>query len=130
MPGVTIARDAFGGPSITGSNASNLWWGAGYATAQDRLFQLELFRRATTGHLSEILGKSYIPMDLEVRRDFYTTAELHSLIPRLAPSFVQRYRDYAAGINASVSHVESNPSELPGVFAPLAHPLRPFTVEA
>ena len=127
MPGVTIVRDAFGVPSITGSTASNLWWGAGYATAQDRLFQLELFRRATTGHLAEILGKSYIPMDLQVRRDFYTTQELDSLISRLAPQFVQRYRDYAAGINAWVSHAESNPSDLPGEFAALADPPRPFT---
>ena len=129
MPGVTVARDAFGVPSITGSTASNLWWGAGYATAQDRLFQLELFRRATTGHLAEILGKSYIPMDLQVRRDFYTTQELDSLISRLAPQFVQRYRDYAGGINAWVSHVESNPSDFPGEFAALADPPRPFTID-
>ena len=34
------------------------WWGVGYAVAQDRLFQLELFRRATSGRLAEILGSA------------------------------------------------------------------------
>ena len=127
--GVKIVRDAFGVPSITGNTTSELWWGAGYATAQDRLFQLELFRRATTGHLSDILGKDYIPMDLEVRRDFYSSAEIDSLLGRLPASFVQRYRDYAAGINAWVSHVQTSPADMPGEFVALADPPQPFTVE-
>src|SRR5436305_741246 len=43
--GVTIARDAFGIPAVTGDNSEDMWWGAGYATAQDRLFELEIFKR-------------------------------------------------------------------------------------
>jgi penicillin amidase len=127
--GVTIVRDGFGVPSIRANNASDLWWGAGYATAQDRLFQLELFRRATTGHLSEILGKDYLPMDIEVRRDFYTPEEIDSLIPKLPAEFVQRYRDYAAGINAWVSHVGTTPTDMPAEFVALADPPQPFTIE-
>src|SRR5688572_14859838 len=42
--GVTIVRDAYGVPSITADNEHDAWWGVGYAIAQDRLFQLELFR--------------------------------------------------------------------------------------
>src|SRR5947209_4517805 len=76
MAGVKIRRDHYGVPSVIGRTSSDLWWGAGYATAEDRLFELEIFRRATTGHLAEILGASYIPMDIGVRRDFYTPAEL------------------------------------------------------
>ena len=55
-PGVTIIRDEFGVPSITGETEDDSWFGVGYAVAQDRLFQLELFRRATSGRLSEIVG--------------------------------------------------------------------------
>src|SRR4051794_1753243 len=55
-PGVAIARDAFGVPAITGGSENDAWFGAGWAVAEDRLFQLELFRRATTGRLAEILG--------------------------------------------------------------------------
>src|SRR6516165_5831713 len=39
-PGVTIVRDSYGVPSVTAGNAADAWWGVGYATAQDRLFQL------------------------------------------------------------------------------------------
>src|SRR5436190_23883822 len=39
--GVHIVRDAFGVPSITAGNDADAWWGAGYATAQDRLFEVE-----------------------------------------------------------------------------------------
>src|SRR5437588_3807 len=50
-PGVKIVRDRYGVPAVTGSTSAGLWWGVGWATAEDRLFQLEVFRRATTGHL-------------------------------------------------------------------------------
>src|SRR5947209_18374252 len=75
-PGIKIIRDAFGVPAIYASNDPDDWWGAGYAAAQDRLFELDLFRRATTGHLAEILGKDYLVSDIQTRRDFYTPQEL------------------------------------------------------
>src|SRR3954452_20874402 len=78
-PGVHIERDNYGVPSIKAGNDQDAWWGAGYATAEDRLFELEIFRRATTGHLAEILGKSYLPMDLTTRRDFYTGPEVDAM---------------------------------------------------
>ncbi|MDQ3758879.1 MAG: penicillin acylase family protein, partial [Actinomycetota bacterium] len=43
-PGVSITRDDFGVPSITGKTEDDAWFGVGYAVAQDRLFQLELFK--------------------------------------------------------------------------------------
>src|SRR5205807_1451228 len=109
MAGVKIVRDAYGVPSITGDTDQHLWWGAGYATAEDRLFELEVFRRATTGHLAEVLGSSYVPMDVEVRRDFYTPEELSALFDSLPPAFQARYSAYADGINAWVDHVNSTP---------------------
>ena len=52
--GVTITRDAYGVPNIHAGNDHDLWKGVGYAVAQDRLVQLELFRRATQGRLAEL----------------------------------------------------------------------------
>lgn len=127
--GVKIVRDTFGVPAITGTTDANLWFGAGWATAQDRFFQLELFRRATTGHLAEILGKSYVPMDVGVRRDYYSAPELDALFARLPAAVQQRYQGYLAGINAWVAHVQSHPSDMPGEFVALADPPKPFTVE-
>ncbi len=98
--GIRIVRDAYGVPAIYGGSDSDAWWGAGYATAEDRLFELELFRRATTGHLAEILGQSYLASDIETRRDFYTPAELDAMIGALPSYLQQRYQSYLAGINA------------------------------
>src|SRR5215210_3422433 len=49
--GVTISRDAFGVPTVDGESEDDAWFGVGYAVAQDRLFELDLFRRATSGRL-------------------------------------------------------------------------------
>jgi penicillin amidase len=117
--GVTIVRDSFGVPSVTGATTYDLWWGAGYATAQDRLAELEVFRRATTGHLAEVLGSSYLPMDIQVRRDFYTAGEVNQMIAALPPDLQARYAAYRDGINAWVDHVNQTPTEIPGEFPAL-----------
>jgi penicillin amidase len=128
--GVTIKRDSYGVPSVTGATTHDLWWGAGYATAQDRLFELEIFRRATTGHLAEILGASYLPMDIEIRRDFYTPSELGAIYDNLTPAMKARYNAYAAGINAWVNHVNRDPTDMPAEFVALADtPVQQFTPE-
>ena len=126
-PGVTITRDRYGVPSIKGRTMPELWWGAGYATAQDRLFELEVFRRATTGHLAEVLGASYLPMDIEVRRDFYTPAQLGTIFANLTPAMRRRYVSYVAGINAWVDHVNSNPNDVPAEFPALGITPTDFT---
>ncbi|MGI8922041.1 MAG: penicillin acylase family protein [Solirubrobacteraceae bacterium] len=121
-PGVKIVRDGFGVPSVSGDTVADAWWGAGYAIAQDRLAQLEIFRRATTGHLSEVLGAGYLPMDIATRRDFYTSAELAQMMARLPADMQQRYASYLGGVNAWVDHVLLSPADLPGEFAALGLP--------
>src|SRR5690349_4897097 len=53
---VTIRRDERGIPYIEAQNDEDLYFGQGYATAQDRLWQMDLFRRTARGELSEVLG--------------------------------------------------------------------------
>jgi penicillin amidase len=127
-PGVTIARDAYGMPTITGQTEGQMWFGAGYAVAEDRLFQLELFRRATQGRLAEILGKGYLEDDVEARRDFYTTAEVDQQFAALPPQFQQRVEAYRDGVNAYIREVRTNPTKLPGEFAALGVTLDDWTI--
>ena len=126
--GVKIARDSFGVPSVTGQTASDLWWGAGYATAEDRLFELEIFKRVGNGTLAEITGKGQLQMDILDRRDFYTPDEVDKMIAALPQEFQQRYQDYAAGINAWVDHVLMDPSAMPGEFPAVGIAPSHFTV--
>ncbi len=127
-PGVKIVRDGYGVPAITGASDADAWWGAGYAVAQDRLFQLELFRRATSGRLAEILGDSYLDDDLIARRDYYTDAEIDQMIARIPPQLRQRAEAYRDGINAWSDKVRSNPTLLPGEFAALGVPPPTWTL--
>ncbi|HVI17101.1 MAG TPA: penicillin acylase family protein, partial [Gaiellales bacterium] len=117
--GVKIVRDRYGVPAVTGTTLQGMWWGAGYAMAQDRLFQIEIFRRAAEGRLAEILGKSYLPMDIETRRDFYTPAEVNGQLAKLPASVQGYFRAYRDGVNAWIAKVRTDPTKLPGEFPAL-----------
>ncbi|HEX8082756.1 MAG TPA: penicillin acylase family protein [Solirubrobacteraceae bacterium] len=126
-PDVKIVRDSFGVPAITGDTIEAMWWGAGYAVAQDRLFQLELFRRATTGRLAEILGESYLDDDLIARRDYYTAEERAQMLAAVPPGLRERLTPYKDGINAWIAHVQEHPEDMPGEFPALGVMPRPWT---
>jgi penicillin G amidase len=128
-PGVKIVRDSYGVPAVTANNLNDMWWGAGYAIAQDRLFQLEVFRRAATGRLAEVLGKSYLPMDIETRRDFYTPAEYDAQLASLPPDVQGYFRAYVDGVNAWIAETRTDPSKLPGEYPALGiGPPQDFTL--
>ncbi|MGI8511352.1 MAG: penicillin acylase family protein [Solirubrobacteraceae bacterium] len=115
-PGVRIVRDGYGVPSVTAPSELDMWWGAGYAIAQDRLFELELFRRATSGRLAELIGRSRVADDAIVRQNFYTPAELDAQAARLPAPLRARFDAYRDGINAWIAHVRTTPADLPGEY--------------
>jgi penicillin amidase len=125
-PGVKIVRDAFGVPAVTGDTRENGWFGVGYAVAQDRLFQLELFRRATTGRLAELLGKSYLDDDIIARRDYYTRPELEAMLNAVPPELVIQAKAYRDGVNAWIAEVRNDPSKAPGEAIALGVDFQPF----
>src|SRR5438034_2565479 len=61
---VEIERDEWGIPHIFAGTDDDLFFGFGYAMAQDRLFQLDYLRRRGAGRLSEILGGDSGELDL------------------------------------------------------------------
>ncbi len=64
---VEVIRDQWGVPHIYAKNSSDLFFVQGYITAQDRLFQIDLWRRIGTGKLAEALGRSYVSRDRMAR---------------------------------------------------------------
>ena len=64
---VQILRDGWGIPHIFAESDEDLFFGFGYAMAQDRLFQLDYLRRKGLGRLSEILGPDGLELDLIAR---------------------------------------------------------------
>src|SRR5580698_10766144 len=60
---VTVRRDAHGVPHIEAATQTDLFVAQGYVTAQDRLWQMDMSRRAANGDLAEILGPSLVQND-------------------------------------------------------------------
>src|SRR5581483_846564 len=55
---VTVLRDQWGVAHIYAQNQHDLFFAQGFVAAQDRLFQMELWKRAGQGRLAEVLGPS------------------------------------------------------------------------
>src|SRR5580700_3946425 len=68
---VRVLRDRWGVAHIYARNQHDLFFAQGFVAAQDRLFQMEVWKRAGQGRLSEILGPSAVARDLSARELAY-----------------------------------------------------------
>jgi penicillin G amidase len=102
---VRIQRDAYGVPQIKAETNRGLFEAYGYVIAQDRLFQLEVNRRAGRGTLAQIFGPTLLAMDRNTRRLGYTDAELDEQFATLSPDEQEIYSAYADGINRYIAEV-------------------------
>jgi penicillin amidase len=98
--GFTIHRSSYGVPTITATSQPRMWFGAGWAQAQDRMVQLELTRRAVEGTLSAIFGPGELSQDETVRTFFYTPAELTAQFQSLPAATRTAITEFSDGINA------------------------------
>jgi penicillin amidase len=107
---VDVIRDRHGVPHIRARGSLDLAFAIGFCHGQDRLWQLEFFRRATAGRLSEFSGPSSLKIDRVMR-----TLGLHRIATReseVIPSTTRvRLEAYAAGINAAVESARALPIE-------------------
>jgi penicillin amidase len=127
-PGVAIYRDARGVPAVYGANAADVWWGAGYAVAQDRLFEMDAIRRLGRGTLAALAGSGAVPGDVEERVLTYTDKEYAAQFAALPRAAKVAITNYVAGANAWRAHAVANPSDLPAEYAVLSTTPAPFTV--
>jgi penicillin amidase len=104
---VHIVRDLFGVPQIHATNINDLYLACGYAHAQDRLFQLDLFRRIAKGELSEIFGPTYIELDT-FHRQLGFEATANATLPILDSTVLGLLKSYAMGINRFLEHMGSD----------------------
>lgn len=60
---VEVIRDRWGIPHIYAKNTGDLFFAQGFVAAQDRMWQLEMWRRNAEGRLAEVLGPDYVTRD-------------------------------------------------------------------
>jgi penicillin G amidase len=68
---VRVLRDRWGVPHIFAQNDGDLFFAQGFVQAQDRLFQMDLWRRSAQGRLAEVLGPNFAERDAMTRRVQY-----------------------------------------------------------
>jgi penicillin amidase len=66
-----VVRDRWGVPHIYAETQDDLFLAQGFVQAEDRLFQMDLWRRSVQGRLSEVLGSNFIERDAMTRRMQY-----------------------------------------------------------
>ncbi len=64
---IEILRDRYGIPHIRAANQTDAIFALGYVHAQDRLWQMEVQRRAASGRLAEALGPGAVATDRFMR---------------------------------------------------------------
>jgi penicillin amidase len=95
----------------------------GYVHAQDRLWHMELARRAASGSLAEIFGPVALDADRLLRRVGLRRAA-EAELAQLAEAMRQNLDAYAAGVNA---FIEGNRNRLPPEFLLLRFRPQPWT---
>ena len=125
---VTIHRDEYGVPHIFAESETGVFFGQGYAVAEDRLLQLEFNRRGAEGRLSEVLGSAYLDWDRYRRIISYTQAEKQAQYNQLSEGIQNIAESYSAGINTYLDSVAADPYLKPLEFFLLDIDMEPWTV--
>ena len=119
---VTIQRDAYGVPHIYADTAHALFYGNGYAMAQDRLFQMDVLRHVGRGQATEVLGPSQLALDIAARRDLYNEAERTQQFLGLPQDQQLAFWGFADGVNAWINETRLDPTKLSAEFYAIGHP--------
>jgi penicillin amidase len=120
---VTVRRDAHGVPHIEAANEDDLFFAQGYITAQDRLWQMDIYRRNANGELAEILGSNLVKHD-RMQRVLGFRSAARRVYANLSADDRRRFDDYAHGVNV---FIEQHPDALPEEFRLLMYKPQPWT---
>jgi acyl-homoserine lactone acylase PvdQ len=133
--GSATGRDEYGVPHIVAGSREQAMYELGYATAEDRLFFMDVFRHLGRGQLSSFAGgapanRAFDALMWSVAP--YTEEELRKQTEARPPGFEQEadkiredLRNYLRGINAYIAEARINPLKMPGEYAAIGRPQGP-----
>jgi penicillin amidase len=114
---VTVYRDQYAIPHIYARNEEDLYRAVGYVMAQDRLWQMDLMRRVTTGRLAEIFGQDLLKTD-QLMRSLRMTEKSRLILSKSNEKVIKAGEAFADGVN---QFIEKNKNQLPPEFAILGY---------
>jgi penicillin amidase len=104
---IEVYRDSFAVPYIIAQSDEDAAFALGFLHAQERLFTMDLIRRAGEGRLSEILGAKAIPFD----KMFRTVGIERNIIKNLSknnPTVMKILQSYSNGVNEFIKQQKGN----------------------
>ena len=105
---VQVLRDRWGVPHIYAQNVDDLFMAQGYVMAQDRLWQMEMWRRQREGRMAEILGPPAVGRDRQARLLKYRGPIDDREWTSYHPEGKRIFTAYAAGVNAFIAERKTN----------------------
>ena len=108
---VRVRRDRWAVPHIEAGSAADLWFAEGFCHGQDRLWQMDFYRRALSGRVAEFAGDEGLPVDRLMRTLGMRRAaerEAAQLDPELR-ALLERFCD---GVNAAAASARALPFEM------------------
>lgn len=121
---VRVVKDKWGVPHIFAQSEKDLFFAAGFVQAQERMWQMELTRKAGQGRLSEIFGKQTVERDKFLRNLGLRKAVLRDY-ENLTPKLKELLDSYADGVN---SWMDTRKLNWPPEFLLLRYRPEPWTI--
>ena len=119
---VTVFRDSLGIPHIYAQNDEDLYRTVGYVMAQDRLWQMDLMRRITTGRLSEVFDPERVDAD-HLFRALQFSKKSALVIEGTDPHVIACMEAFSDGVN---QFIDTHQKKLPFEFAMLGYKPDPW----
>ncbi|HET9164283.1 MAG TPA: penicillin acylase family protein [Solirubrobacterales bacterium] len=108
---VQVRRDRWGVPHVAAQSADDLWFAQGFCHGQDRLWQMDFYRRVASGRLSEFAGEEGLPADRLMRTlGMRRTAERE--LATLDPDLLALLERFCQGVNAAAASAKAPPFEM------------------
>ena len=123
---VEVIRDEWGVPHIYAQNDEDLFFAQGYVMAQDRLWQMEMWRRWHEGRLAEVFGPEALDYDRRARLMMFRGPFDETEWTSYHPDARRLFTAHANGVNA---FVEQNRDNLPVEFQLTGIEPLPWTAE-
>jgi penicillin amidase len=108
---VRVRRDRWGVPHIEADQREDLHFAQGFCHAQDRLWQMDFYRRVVRGRVAEMAGPEGLPVDRLLR-----TLGIRRIAERevatLDPVLLAQLQRFCAGVNAAAALAKAPPFEM------------------
>ncbi len=123
---VQVLRDRWGVPHIYAQSVDDLYFAQGYVAAQDRLWQMEMWRRAAEGRLAEVLGPGALARDRQTRLLKYRGPVDDTELTSYHPDARRIMTAFTAGVNA---YIRDQADRLPVEFVLTGIRPEPWSIE-